>query len=38
LGNEATAAATVRTILSGWGLGLVPDHDSVEMLVVRSAG
>lgn len=37
LQNETNAAVAVKKILAGWGIGLVPDSDRVEMLVVRSA-
>lgn len=37
LQNDSTAAAAVKKILAGWGLGLEPDNDLVEMLVVKSA-
>lgn len=38
LQNDTNAAVAVQKILAGWGLGLVPDNQQVEMLVVRSAG
>ena len=38
LQDSSTAANAIKTILSGWGLVLVPDSAQVEMLVVRSAG
>lgn len=37
LQNETTARAAVEKILNGWGLGLEPDSESVEMLIVKSA-
>lgn len=38
LQNDTDAAIAVQKILAAWGLGLVPDNQQVEMLVVRSAG
>lgn len=37
LQNDTTARDAVEKILAGWGLGLEPDNQSVEMLVVKSA-
>jgi uncharacterized protein (TIGR03435 family) len=37
LQNETTAADTLKKILGGWGLGLEPDTDQIQMLVVKSA-
>lgn len=38
LENSSTATDAVKSILSAWGLTLVPDTDQVEMLVVQRGG
>lgn len=35
--NDATARAAVEKILNNWGLGLEPENEPVELLVVKSA-